>query len=443
MKFARLHQLILLYCVAVPSQAFGQSTRPEKPATAATVQQAASVIDLSKFPLVDGAEEPNTRVIAGQGYTAQGNLVDVARSLQKKLSADGWKELDGAQFIDGYASAFYQKQGFLLSLSVMPGAKPGSVSVNLKNHGNVDLKKLPVPKGATELYSFPGTTAYLTDLKVSDANVELKKLLTSAGWKPFGETTASFFVRQNAVRLQVMVSEAPAQPGKTAIQFSSEQLSLDLPVPGDATLIDYKDSSTQMLVDSPSKQAKVVDFYVAELGKQNWEPTTENPIRIDFHDHLIFRNSEKEMLEIEFQEVDEKTRATITFTTAEEVERLDKRARELAAMKKKELEEEEERKRNPPKITVQAPSGAQAREKEKKSIEFSIGSGKAQAAVAAWIKTYEDDGWKLTSNVNESVAGNFDLKKDKVELHVDFVDPGFIPGEITISVRGNYQLELK
>lgn len=59
------------------------------------------------------------------------------------------------------------------------------------------------------------------------------------------------------------------------------------------------------------------------------------------------------------------------------------------------------------------------------------------------MKNQEADGWSKKVTIDTKEAGDFTLEKDSVELHVSFIDPGFTPGSITISERGDYQLVIK
>ena len=68
----------------------GQSA-PKQIAEPATAAQAASVLDLTSFPVVtpdtDADAGPTTLLIASQSYPAKGNVVDVAKKALKKYSA--------------------------------------------------------------------------------------------------------------------------------------------------------------------------------------------------------------------------------------------------------------------------------------------------------------------------------------------------------------------
>jgi hypothetical protein len=413
----------------------------------ATAEQAASVLDLSTFPMIDVDVDPEAsqgvQVIAYQSYTSKGAVVDVAKKIQAALVKKGFTESAGASFTEAYASASYQGKGFTVTLTVFPGSKPSTAQVNLQNLGNVNLAKLPMPAGAKLLYSLPAMVSYVSEMPVDKAKSELQSLLLKQGWEKFGDTSASFFVKKNATRLQVMVSEAPGQGGKTAIQVSSEQLSVDLPVPPSFGFLQYADSTGGMIFDTDKSQEEVIAFFKQSLGKTSWKPTTENTVRIGFEDHLIFRNDKKEYLEIKFRNVEGRTQAELKYQTAKQFAEDEKKANAQIAELKKKREAEMERKKNPPKLTITAPAQATVSETDDNSIEFTTKSGAAKASLQDWMKSQEAQGWKKTATIDSKELGEFTLTKDGVELNASFVDPGFIPGSITISIRGDHQLLLK
>ncbi len=430
---------VCFFALSCTSFVHAQS-KDTKPATAA---QAASALDLSQFELIDPVDTPNSQIIAQQSYQAKGIVADVAKRLLANFKKSGCKELDGTTVTDAYASATLQKQGFTFSLMVSEGSKPGTTSVNISNHGNVDLKTLPVPKGSTQLYAFPATIAYTTSASVEETTKECRKLLLAKGWEPFGDTTVSFFVKQNAVLLQVAVSQAPAQDNKTAIQITSEQLSADLPAPPYNGFLQYSDSTGGMLFDSDKSQEELVKFFKETLGKSSWKATTENPVRIDFRDHLIFRNPAKEFIELQFYEVEGKTRVDLKYQNAKQFAEAEKRVDKLIADEKKKKDAEMERKKNPPKIAITIPKNAEIGEQDAKSIELTTDSGAAKKSVTEWLAQQEKDGWKLEKTVDTKEIGEYELTKDDMELKVSFVDQGFIPGSITIRVSGDFKLEVK
>src|SRR5436189_5962165 len=75
------------------NQAADDTTSADAIKTPATVEQAASVLDLSTFPLMDGAKPTDERHVANLSYLATGDMKKAFEFNQKALVAQGWKEL--------------------------------------------------------------------------------------------------------------------------------------------------------------------------------------------------------------------------------------------------------------------------------------------------------------------------------------------------------------
>lgn len=85
--------------------------------TPATVEQAARILDLSTFPLPDGAKPPGSRQVANLSYVATGDVKTAFEFHRKALLAQGWKELPNSSVTDQSASAMFSRDGFVVSLS--------------------------------------------------------------------------------------------------------------------------------------------------------------------------------------------------------------------------------------------------------------------------------------------------------------------------------------
>jgi hypothetical protein len=132
------------------------------------------------------------------------------------------------------------------------------------------------------------------------------------------------FFKQNAVRLAARISTAPAQGGKTVIDYSTELMSVDLPAPADTVGLQYTDVNTQLFFDAKTSEQDIVGFYRPTLAKAGWEATTEKPIKIDFKDVLIFRNPKKNMLTLEMYDVDGKTRVLLKHQSSAEAAEIER-----------------------------------------------------------------------------------------------------------------------
>ena len=68
--------------------------------TPATVEQAARILDLSTFPLMDGARSAESRHVANLSYVAPGDPKKALEFHRKAFGAQGWKELPNSTISD-------------------------------------------------------------------------------------------------------------------------------------------------------------------------------------------------------------------------------------------------------------------------------------------------------------------------------------------------------
>ena len=113
----------------------------------------------------------------------------------------------------------------------------------------------------------------------------------------------------------------PAQPGKTVIDYSTTQISADLPAPPDAESVQYADQLKRLDVDATGTPDDLAAYYRATLSSAGWEATTENRIANGVESFLIFRNSQKEMLTLDMRDLraEKKTRLSLKHQSAAEV----------------------------------------------------------------------------------------------------------------------------
>ena len=179
--------------------------------------------------------------------------------------------------------------GYHVSVSVFPSSEPGKVAVRLQNHGNLNLSKLPVPPGRS--FNMPSPASR----RLKPQPAWLRRLPRSArcsveqGWQPYGSAGDSMHFEQNAVHLDARVLAPPAQPGKTAINYSAVLISADRR-PADAESVQYAESNKQSNLDAFGSPADVAAYYKTALAPAGWEATTENPVSDRFESFMIFRN---------------------------------------------------------------------------------------------------------------------------------------------------------
>jgi len=108
----------LFGCGAKKNVAAEDTSSADAIKTPATVEQAARVLDLSTFPLMDGARSAESRHVANVSYVAPGDPKKALEFHRKAFIAQGWKELPNSTISDESASAMFARDGFVVSLSV-------------------------------------------------------------------------------------------------------------------------------------------------------------------------------------------------------------------------------------------------------------------------------------------------------------------------------------
>jgi uncharacterized glyoxalase superfamily protein PhnB len=426
------------------NQAAEDTTSADAIKTPAKVEQAARVLDLSTFPLMDGARSAESRHVANLSYVAPGDPKKALEFHRKAFGAQGWKELANSTISDESASAMFSRDGFVVSLSVIPFEATG-VSVRLQNLGNVKPGKLPVPPDAKPVYVGEPTAMYSTDAALPATADACRNLFVAQGWTPYGKAGDSDFFKQNAILATATVSSAPAQGGKSMIQYSNQLISADIPAPPNVEDLRYVDEPPE-LTFATTNQAAVVDFYRKTLAAAGWKSTMDKMVDVDEKPTMIFRNPAKEMitLAVPYDYGSGKLGVSVRFQSATELAERDRKMKEMAprlraeaeAKAAKEAKEAAEvaEKNKPPKVAVTLPAGAKDVKQTNDSIKFTLGKGKAKAAIESLRGQFRDAGWKEEHASMAAMAGTLSFSKEGGgSVTVTYSDTGFMPTEISLS----------
>ena len=431
-----------LFGCGAKNAASESTTSAEPIKTPATVEQAARMLDLSVFPLMDGAKATESRHVANLSYIAPGDPKKALEFHRKTFGAQGWKELPNSTISDQSASAMFSREGFVVSLSVIPFEASG-VTVRLQNLGNVKPGKLPVPAGAKPVYVGDSTAMYSTDVAVPATADAVRNLFFARGWVPYGKAGDSDYFKQNAIVATATVSSAPAQGGKTMIQYSNQLISSDIPAPPNVEDLRYVDEPPELTFATTNQDA-IVDFYRKTLAAEGWKSTMDKMVDVDEKPTMIFRNPAKEMLTLATTGVlGGKLLVSVRFQSAAEIAERDRERKEAApklraeaeakaANEAKEAAELAERNKVP-KVAVTLPADAKDVKQTKDSIKFTVGKGKAKAAVELFRKQFRDAGWKEDVASLERMAGTLLFSKDGQSLNITYSDTGFMPTEVSLS----------
>lgn len=411
-----------------------------------TVEQAATVLDLSHFPLVERSKPVWPRGVASLSYEGPGDVKSAFEFQRKNLLERGWKELSNSSISAQGASAMFTRKGFLVSVAVFPRAV-GRMSIFIQNHGNVPPGKLPRPSGAKAVYVGDASAMYVTDAAVGVTADKCRRLLLEQGWVPYGGAGDSSYYKQNAIRVEATVSSAPAQGGKTMITYSGFLMSADLPAPPDVDDLRYSEQTRELSFETRADQQAMVDFYKKTLAKAKWEPTLEHTVTIDDKEEMIFRNSAKEMLTLAMPKArNGKQTVSLQHQSAAEIAELEREIKahepEIKATLAKKQQEEDERWQAEhgikvlPKFAVALPEGVSSLAIKNDEIKFNVANGKAKGVVEAFRKQFQDAGWKEDVATVGAMAGAVSMSNEEQNLTINYTDTGFTPAEVTLSAMG-------
>jgi hypothetical protein len=430
-----------------PKKSATDSTTPDGPIPKpATVEQAAQVLDLSTLPLMEGAKPERSGHLANLTYAATGSAKAGFDFHRKTLTAQGWKELPNSSVTEQSASAMFARNGFILSLSVFSNGKEGELSVILQNHGNIKPGQLPVPPGTKPVYVGDSTAMYVTEAAVPATADACRNLFLAQGWSAYGGAGDSAEFKQNAIVATATVSAAPAQGGKTMIQYSTQLISADIPAPPNVEDLRYVDMPPELTFESAPDQNAIVDFYRKNLAAAGWQSTLDHTVPIDDLPTMIFRNPGKDMLTLSMSAASRgRLRASIRFQSAAEIAELDRKIKEQAPALRAAAEEKEaketarlaEANKPPPKVALTLPPDAKGIEQTKDRIKFTVGKGKAKTAAEALRAQFREAGWKEDFASVTSMTGTLSFSKDKWQsLTLTYTDTGMSPAEVNLSAMG-------
>ena len=412
--------------------------------TPATVEQAARVLDLSTFPLMDGAKPLETPQVANLFYLATGDVKTAFEFNRKALVAQGWKELPNSSVTDQSASGMFSRNGFIVFVSVTPNGD-GSLHVRLQNQGNVKPGKLPVPPNAKPVYVGDSTAAYETAAAVAATADACRNVFVAQGWVPYGDAGDTAVFKQNANLATVTVSSAPAQGGKTTIQYTNQLISADIPAPPNVEDLRYVDEPPELTFATTNQDA-IVDFYRKTLAAAGWKSTMDKMVDVDEKPTMIFRNPAKDMitLSVPYDYGSGKLGVSVRFQSGAEIAERDRKRKEAApklraaaeakaAKEAKEAAELAERNKVP-KVVVTLPADAKVVKQTNDSIKFTVGKGKAKAAVESLRKQFRDAGWKEDVASLERMSGTLLFSKEGGQrVNITYSDTGFMPTEVSVS----------
>ena len=197
------------------------------------------------------------------------------------------------------------------------------------------------------------------------------------------------------------------------IQYSNQLISSDIPAPQNVEDLRYVDEPPELTFATANQDA-IVDFYRKTLAAAGWKSTMDKMVDVDEKPTMIFRNPAKDMLTLAVtgDPGSGKLLVSVRFQSAAEIAERDRRIKEEApklraaaeAKAAKEAKEAAElaEKNKVPKVAVTLPADAKDVKQTKDEIKFTVGKGKAKAAVESFRKQFRDAGWKEERRFNRT-----------------------------------------
>lgn len=237
-----------------------------------SASDAIAELDLTKLPLMPDAQVGQSRP-THLTMQVPGNVEQLTEFYLKHLAASGFVPGAGPQsktVTAQYAQvALVGKSGARLSLSVSP-LGGDTAHVQIVNHGAYDARQLPKPDDATKSFESPSHAMYDSAQSVEATTNAVAKLLSENGWQEYAPLASQRAqspehqqrtFRQRGANLNVSIRVAPAQAGKTVIEYQLTALSHELPAPADAVDLEFDDAKGELICRLPRKpEAAAAEF---------------------------------------------------------------------------------------------------------------------------------------------------------------------------------------
>lgn len=320
-----------------------------------------------------------------------------------------------------------------VSLPLLASMLLGSVPMRAENSG-LDLTKIPVPPGARRIHADAYSAIYSIDAPADSMREASAKLLAAQGWEPYGSAGLTRYYKRGTTRLLTTIQPEAGKPDRTMITFSGEAMSADIPLPPGTEEVQYTDSAKRLGFLTALSPEGVTEFYRKALAPTGWFTKMPKPEKTDFQYEFIFRSPADEMILINMTPTSGKLRTMVTYSTAEEVAAEKQRvATGMAALKDKLAREASAPK---PKVTISLPTGTQSKALTKQDLKLNLPAGKAKSAVESLRDELLASGWKETNASLDPAGGTVNLSRESHSLTILYMDPGFMPAEITVTPLG-------
>lgn len=279
---------------------------PAPPAqTIPTVRDIAQLLDLRTFARpADASELYDPATVGTLNLQTTLDVPAVAQFYRDELGKAGWQEDAAAGYADDTSAAlFFTKDGYALSMSAV--ASGDSTSVTVLHHGNLDLAALPQTDDAEVIVPGPPLFMFTSAAGVADVARELRTELAAQGWREYSQPnsaaaddpnmqTRNFL--QNGLSLSAYVATAPAQGGKTSVQYTVSVLPLDLPLSADADSVELNATQLYLKYKSAESIENLVEVVRQGMTGAGWSELPDSAALDNTTGSLLFFADEADKL---------------------------------------------------------------------------------------------------------------------------------------------------
>jgi hypothetical protein len=293
---------------------------------ATTVFAAAQIIDLSGLSLPTEIKAMRRSEVGHKSFELGGSAANVVGLYEPTFIEYGWRnDADHETTDETSANRYFSKDGFVVSMSVSDLGE--STLVTFINHGNVDLRTLPQTTDAQPLNQFPTTLAYVSPSTVDDVADFTRQELAAQGWHEFtmpDTATAdnvgsqSLMFIQNGLELSAVISVAPDQGDRTAVEYRITLLPLDLPVYDDALGLEFGRNPPCLGYTTTTGIDTLTGFYRTEMSTLGWTEMPETAsitpeeVALSFAGQRLYANDSEDLtVLLELAPVDGQTKVTL------------------------------------------------------------------------------------------------------------------------------------
>lgn len=255
----------------------------QKPALASdppTVYEVSQVIDVRTLPRLEVVQSYDQQV-GSMYYVAKSDLKTAAAFYEKLYTDAGWKpstEMGGRHENETSCQMALEKNGYLAFFAVSADEEnPGQINISVNTFPNLDARQLPHAENCEVLHGSQASMMLVSEASVKDVAEATREILIGAGWTEHSQTPmpspemAVINLVKNGIGLLAYISKAPAQGGKTTVQYAFTIMANDVPLPPGASNIQLTESTPRMDCVAPGDLAKNAAFYRKAYAKVGYE----------------------------------------------------------------------------------------------------------------------------------------------------------------------------